>query len=295
MLNVLLPSRTLRWRGSGIVSSSVSPLLSCSCLTQTCRRNHRPARTRVKRKPRRQKPMRTTTTSPKTRTRLRPRTRREPSRRMQAATRMIPRKPSRTISFATPRPRSFSTSSGYAQIIKPIVAQNEINELNAMAGGATVDNALVNRVVDAMVSKLTDHANIQALIELDSKTEPLGPGESGYPGGNQHAARADLHGPHQQEHGVHLAVQPGSAREADAVAQEPSDSPRPGDDHPGAGRRRRHDSDLRRSDQGTKPDRLGEALGARGNRQCDRGRRQAPGRLPGHHGQGRRRFPHEYG
>ncbi len=49
----------------------------------------------------------------------------------------------------------------------------DLQTLDAMAGGAAqVDIVLVNRVVDAMVAKLTDHANIQALIEPSPKTNP---------------------------------------------------------------------------------------------------------------------------
>ena len=43
------------------------------------------------------------------------------------------------------------------------------------AGRSPIDLAVVNRVVDAMVSKLTDHANIQALIDPPPKLSPAAP------------------------------------------------------------------------------------------------------------------------
>jgi len=46
-----------------------------------------------------------------------------------------------------------------------------------MAGGANanIERALIDRVVDAMVSKLTDHSNIQALIDPPAKQSPNAP------------------------------------------------------------------------------------------------------------------------
>ncbi len=54
------------------------------------------------------------------------------------------------------------------------VPQADLLELNAMAGGvnANIDRSLIDRVVDAMVSKLTDHANIQALIDPPQRPTP---------------------------------------------------------------------------------------------------------------------------
>jgi len=48
-----------------------------------------------------------------------------------------------------------------------VVPHTDVLALNAMAGGenANIDRPLIERVVDAMVSKLTDHASIQALVE----------------------------------------------------------------------------------------------------------------------------------
>jgi hypothetical protein len=47
------------------------------------------------------------------------------------------------------------------------VGQNEIADLKAQAGGANanIDQELIRRVVKAMVAKLTDRANVQALID----------------------------------------------------------------------------------------------------------------------------------
>jgi hypothetical protein len=49
----------------------------------------------------------------------------------------------------------------------PPVAQNELLDMKAQAGGvnANIDKDLIRRVVRAMVAKLTDRANVQALVE----------------------------------------------------------------------------------------------------------------------------------
>jgi hypothetical protein len=61
------------------------------------------------------------------------------------------------------------THIGKGKVLMP----GDLQTLDAMAGGAAqLDIPLVNRVVDAMVSKLTDHANIQALIDPSPKTNP---------------------------------------------------------------------------------------------------------------------------
>src|SRR5262249_13642599 len=59
---------------------------------------------------------------------------------------------------------------------KGIVAAADLQELNGMAGGTIpVNLALVNRVVDGMISKLTDHGNIQALIDPPPKQSASAP------------------------------------------------------------------------------------------------------------------------
>ena len=47
------------------------------------------------------------------------------------------------------------------------MGQNEILEMKAQAGGinANIDKELIRRVVQAMVAKLTDRANVQALVD----------------------------------------------------------------------------------------------------------------------------------
>jgi hypothetical protein len=65
----------------------------------------------------------------------------------------------------------------FPHAIKPPAQQNDILQLNAMAGGAdaNIEKALIDRVVDAMASKLTDHANIQALIDPPAKLSANSP------------------------------------------------------------------------------------------------------------------------
>ncbi len=61
--------------------------------------------------------------------------------------------------------------TGFQHIKKPKVTPIEIQDFKGMAGPAgTPESGLMNRVVDAMVSELTDHANIQAVIEPSPKT-----------------------------------------------------------------------------------------------------------------------------
>ena len=61
--------------------------------------------------------------------------------------------------------------SSFQHIKKPKVTSVEIQDFKGMAGPAgTPESGLMNRVVDAMVSELTDHANIQAVIEPSPKT-----------------------------------------------------------------------------------------------------------------------------
>ena len=61
--------------------------------------------------------------------------------------------------------------AAFPHLKKPKVTPIEIQDFKGMAGpGGQPDNNLMNRVVDAMVSELTDHANIQAVVEPSPKT-----------------------------------------------------------------------------------------------------------------------------
>ncbi len=75
--------------------------------------------------------------------------------------------------FRDPKAEKLLNVQNFQQIIKPKVPNNEIQDVKAMADGITpVDAALINRVVDAMVSKLTDHANIQAFVDPPEDLKP---------------------------------------------------------------------------------------------------------------------------
>ncbi len=65
----------------------------------------------------------------------------------------------------------------FKPIIKPAVTPDDLREFKAIAGGANpnVDKALIERVIDAMVAKLTDRTNIQALIDMNAKINPNSP------------------------------------------------------------------------------------------------------------------------
>jgi hypothetical protein len=65
----------------------------------------------------------------------------------------------------------------FQQIGQKSVPNTDIGQLNAIAGGAdpNIDRALIDRVIDAMVTKLTDHANIQALVEEPPPNQRIAP------------------------------------------------------------------------------------------------------------------------
>jgi hypothetical protein len=69
--------------------------------------------------------------------------------------------------FREKRAEKLLDLSRFQRIGQKTVPDLDILQLNAIAGGANanIDRALIEGVVDAMVAKLTDHTNIQALIE----------------------------------------------------------------------------------------------------------------------------------
>jgi hypothetical protein len=77
--------------------------------------------------------------------------------------------------YRDPNAEKLLEINAFAQIGKgKVLMPGDIQTLDAMAGGqAQLDIPLINRVVDAMVSKLTDHASIQALIDPPPKTNPM--------------------------------------------------------------------------------------------------------------------------
>ena len=68
----------------------------------------------------------------------------------------------------------------FQHYVRQPVPRADILDLNAMAGGANpnIDKGLIDRVVDAMTSKLTDHANIQSLIDPPQGQSPNAPAAS---------------------------------------------------------------------------------------------------------------------
>ncbi len=79
--------------------------------------------------------------------------------------------------FRDPRAEKLLEINRFQRVGTRVVPDTEILELNAVAGGANpnLDKALIDRVIDAMVAKLTDHANIQALIDPPDKMSPSAP------------------------------------------------------------------------------------------------------------------------
>jgi hypothetical protein len=76
--------------------------------------------------------------------------------------------------YRDPNAEQLLDIAAFTHINKGKLVAGDLQTLDAMAGGAApLDIPLINRSVDAMVSKLTDHANIQALTDPSPKTNPL--------------------------------------------------------------------------------------------------------------------------
>jgi len=72
-----------------------------------------------------------------------------------------------------PRAEKLVDVKKYQEVKARAVGQEDINALKAMADpNANIDLGLINRVVDAMAAKLTDHSNIQALIDPPAGQSP---------------------------------------------------------------------------------------------------------------------------
>lgn len=76
--------------------------------------------------------------------------------------------------FRDPRAEKLADVQKYPAVNACAVTQEDINALQEMAQNVNVnvESGLINRVVDAMAAKLTDHANIQALIEPAAGQNP---------------------------------------------------------------------------------------------------------------------------
>ncbi|MGO9465787.1 MAG: HEAT repeat domain-containing protein [Isosphaeraceae bacterium] len=76
--------------------------------------------------------------------------------------------------FRDPRAEKLADVQKYPAVNARAVTQEDINALQEMAQNVNVnvESGLINRVVDAMAAKLTDHANIQALIEPAAGQNP---------------------------------------------------------------------------------------------------------------------------
>jgi hypothetical protein len=79
--------------------------------------------------------------------------------------------------FRDPKAEEMLDVSAFKAVVKPAITNAERLQLNAIAGGAdqNLDKALIERVVDAMAAKLTDHTNIQAIIDANAKINPNSP------------------------------------------------------------------------------------------------------------------------
>jgi hypothetical protein len=79
--------------------------------------------------------------------------------------------------FRDPRAEKLLDVKKFTAVPARAVDQGDVKELEAMARNLNQnpDTALMNRVVDAMAAQLTDHANIQALIDPPPKMSPNDP------------------------------------------------------------------------------------------------------------------------
>jgi hypothetical protein len=73
--------------------------------------------------------------------------------------------------FRDPRAEKLVDVRKFNAVSARAVSQSDIDALKAMAGdiNANVNLGLINSIVDAMAAKLTDHANIQSLIEVPAE------------------------------------------------------------------------------------------------------------------------------
>ena len=130
--------------------------------------------------------------------------------------------------------------------MKPKVPNTDVQDVKGMADGVTpMDVAVINRVVDAMVSKLTDHANIQALIDPPADLKPNAAANRAI----QEATTALLEPIFAARRAKNLSFLSRTTvvwPEAHAALEESPRSARPGDDRPGAERKCRSAANLRR-------------------------------------------------
>ncbi len=76
--------------------------------------------------------------------------------------------------FRDPRAEKLLDVDEFKPVIGPSVTDGEVLQFKAIAEGVdpNVDKALIDKVVHAMAAKLTDHANIMALINANTKSSP---------------------------------------------------------------------------------------------------------------------------
>jgi hypothetical protein len=74
--------------------------------------------------------------------------------------------------FRDPMAEKLLDLADFKPVIRPRVTPAEVNQFKGSTQDPTVDRALMDRVVDAMAAQLSDHANIQALIDPATKANP---------------------------------------------------------------------------------------------------------------------------
>ena len=125
-------------------------------------------------RPRRARPTPTTMIRIRRSPRARNRLPRKPSRGRPATNSAQMRKIVPNEVFRDPIAEKLLDVDNFKPITKPAVTLDELRQFKAIAGGvdANVDKGLIERVIDAMVAKLTDRTNIQALIDSNAKINP---------------------------------------------------------------------------------------------------------------------------
>ena len=233
MLNVLLPTR--RWETPRAWHAMAWCLSLALCSLVTAQRKMQPdteERTRPHDKGESSKP------APR-----RPRPNRKPAKAADPPTR--PAKPRRPEPDPQDRPERSLSGPRAEKLLgmeklktvpaKP-VGQNEIfrtSKPRPAASNANIDKEVIRRVVQAMVAKLTDRANVQALVDPPDSRATHAPQAHGIQEATTALLEPIFAGEEHQESGVPDRVLPNLERRAHAAAQEPPDPSRPGDDHPG--------------------------------------------------------------
>ncbi len=146
----------------------------------------------------------------------------------------------RMKSFATPRLRRSLASNIRSSTRERTLRNEEVLSFHAMAAdpNATLDTNLMDRVIDAQIARLTDHANILAVLE--PRRKPVKPRCGPFTMPRKFSwIRSSREVHKSEERRIFVSIQPVIGLEAQTASEEPSHPAHPGDDHPGRERKPR--------------------------------------------------------